>query len=447
MTNDIASTTASVPTTVPTSSERAAARDLCAFVDASPSPFHAAGEARRRLEAVGFSALDERAEWSLASGDKRWVARGGTLVAFIVGDEHPATAGFRMIGAHTDSPNLRTKPISGRVSRGYAQLGVEIYGGVILATWMDRDLSLAGRVTLHRGPGKVESKLVDLKKPIARVANLAIHLNRAVNKDGLVLNEQKHMVPMVGLGSDVDLAKILAQELGEDEKDVVGWDLGLYDTLASALGGLSEELVFAARLDNLGSSHAAIRALAEDAGRRVAATRLVALYDHEECGSRSATGAAGSVLADVTSRIVEALCAERQALARAMSSSLLISADMAHAIHPNYPDQHEPQHAPELGKGLVIKTNANQSYATNGETAALFTSFCGEAGYAPQHFVTRSDLPCGSTIGPITAARLGVATVDVGAPMLSMHSCREMCGTRDVEKAIATYRAALVTGA
>jgi aspartyl aminopeptidase len=432
--------------TSPTASERDAALDLCAFVDASPSPFHAAGEAKRRLAAAGFSGLDERSAWTLAPGDRRWVERGGTLVAFVIGADHPAVAGFRMIGAHTDSPNLRAKPLANRTSRGYAQLGVEIYGGVLLATWMDRDLSVAGRVTLHRGPGKIESKLVDLKKPIARVANIAIHLNRGVNKDGLVLNEQKHMVPMIGLGSDADLAKILAGALGEDQKDIAGWDLGLYDTLPAALGGMSEELVFAARLDNLGSSHAATCALVEAAPRRAAATRLIALYDHEECGSRSATGAAGSVLADVTSRIVEAVGAERQGVQRAMSASLLVSADMAHAVHPNYPDQHEPQHTPELGKGLVVKTNANQSYATNGETAALFASFCREAGYAPQQFVVRTDLPCGSTIGPITAARLGVATVDVGAPMLSMHSCREMCGTRDVEKAIATYRAALITG-
>lgn len=425
--------------------ERDAALDLCAFVDASPSPHHAAGEAMRRFVEAGFSSLDEREVWALEPGDRRWIRRGGTIVAFVVGDEHPARAGFRMIGAHTDSPNLRAKPIAGKVQRGYAQIGVEVYGGVLLSTWMDRDLSLAGSVTLARGAGKVESRLLALQRPMARVANVAIHLNRGVNKDGLVLNEQKHMVPIVGLGDDADLAKLVAAELGEDAKDVLGWELGFHDTLPSSLGGLAEEFVFAPRLDNLGSSHAATRALCDAAGTRTRATRVVVLYDHEECGSRSATGAAGTVLADVTSRIVDAFAgaAERQGITRAMAASLLVSADMAHAIHPNYADQHEPQHAPELGKGLVIKTNANQSYATNGETAALFTTFCREAGFSPQQFVTRTDLPCGSTIGPITAARLGVATVDCGAPMLSMHSCREMAGSRDVALAIAAYRAAL----
>jgi aspartyl aminopeptidase len=429
--------------------EREAALDLCAFIDASPSPFHAAGEAISRVEAAGFEALDEREVWTLTPGARRWVRRGGTLIAFVVGDDHPARAGFRMIGAHTDSPNLRAKPIAARLSKGYEQLGVEIYGAPLLSTWLDRDLSLAGRVTLGRGPGKVESRLVDLRRALARVSNLAIHLNRGVNKDGLVLNEQKHMVPMLGLGDDADLARLLAAELGEVPADVLAWDLGFYDTLPSAVGGVAEEFVFAPRLDNLGSSHAATRALCETASERTRWTRLIALYDHEECGSRSATGAAGSVLADVTSRVVEAFSqAEReaQALPRAMSASLLVSADMAHAIHPNYPDQHEPQHAPELGKGLVVKTNANQSYATNGETAALFATFCREVGFSPQQFVTRTDLPCGSTIGPITAARLGVATVDVGAPMLSMHSCRELAGSRDVAMAIAAYRAVLTAG-
>ncbi len=428
-----------------TGDERDAALDLCAFIDASPSPHHAAAEAMRRFAAAGFAALDEREPWTLSPGDRRWVRRGATLLAFVVGSDHPARAGFRMIGAHTDSPNLRAKPIAGRVQKGYTQVGVEVYGAPLLGTWLDRDLSLGGQVTMARGPGRVESRLVDLKRPLARVANLAIHLNRGVNKDGLVLNEQKHMVPMIGLGDDADLAKILGSELGEDGKDIVGWELGFYDTLPSSLGGGADEFVFAARLDNLGSSHAATRALCDGAATITRGTRLVVLYDHEECGSRSSSGAAGSVLADVTSRIVEGFDGERepQALQRAMRASLLVSADMAHALHPNYPDQHEPQHAPELGRGLVIKSNSNQSYATNGETGALFTTFCREAGFSPQHFVTRSDLPCGSTIGPITAARLGVATVDVGAPMLSMHSCREMAGSRDVAMAIAAYRAAL----
>ena len=347
-----------------------------------------------------------------------------------------------MIGAHTDSPNLRVKPRPDAHKAGYQQVGVEIYGGALLSTWMDRDLSIAGRVSLSRGR-RVESRLVRFSSAVARVPNVAIHLNRGVNTDGLVLNPQKHMVPIVGLGEG-DLRKEIAKDLGESQADIVGLDLMFFDTARSTLGGLGDEFVYAPRLDNLGSCHAATEALIGAAATPSAPTQLIALYDHEECGSRSAVGAQGTILRETLSRIVEAYPAkERQAFERAMRSSYLVSADMAHAVHPNYEAQHEPEHQPKLGKGLVIKTNANQSYATNGETAGRFVAACREAGWDPQQFVVRTDLPCGSTIGAITAALLGVDTVDVGAPMLSMHSCREMAGTRDVAKAIAAYKNSL----
>jgi aspartyl aminopeptidase len=416
------------------------ARDLCDFVDASPTPFHAAAEAASRLSAAGFQELKEREPWSLSPGDRRYFVRGGsTIVAFVAGTEPPAQAGFRLIGAHTDSPNLRVKPGGDVNVRGYQQLGVEVYGGVLFSTWLDRDLSIAGRVMLDRG-SVIEGKLVDLKRPVARVANLAIHLNRSVNTEGLVLNAQKHLAPLVGLGKEAVLRKVIARELGEEADAIVGYDLCLYDTAKAAIGGLEGEFVFAARLDNLGSSHAALRALIAAAETPSAATRGIVLYDHEECGSRSAVGAGGPVLRDALERLVDALPDGRsQALARAIAGSFLISADMAHAVHPNYGDQHEPQHTPFLNRGLVIKSNSNQSYATDGASAAAFEALCRRVGYSPQRFVTRTDLPCGSTIGPITAAKLGIATVDVGAPMLSMHSCREMAGTLDVHLAIATY--------
>jgi len=422
-------------------SSEEAARDLCAYVDRSPTPFHAVAESIRRLAGAGFTPLDEREAWRLAPGDRRWVVRGGsTLIAFIVGDEPAAISGLRMIGAHTDSPNLRVKPHADVHKSGYRQVAVEPYGGLIYATWLDRDLSIAGRVTLRRGSGATESRLVDLEGPIARVPHLAIHLNRGVNTDGLVLNAQKHLVPMLGVGSKVELAKHVASRLGEDAGDVLGFDLMLYDTQRAAIGGLDGDIVYASRLDNLGSCHAALTALVEGAGTRTVHTRLVVLYDHEECGSRSAVGAQGSVLRDVVARIVAATSAgEAQAFERAIASSFLVSADMAHAVHPNYADQHEPEHTPELGKGLVLKSNSNQSYATSGETAGRFVLACRAAGFEPQRFVVRSDLPCGSTIGPITAAKLGVATVDVGSPMLSMHSCREMAGAKDVGKAVAAF--------
>lgn len=425
--------------------DETAARDLCTFIDRSPTPYHAAEQVRARLEASGFAALDERETWSFAPGDRRFVVRGGaTVIAFVVGDEPPASSGFRMIGAHTDSPNLRVKPHADVHRSGYRQVAVEPYGGVLYATWLDRDLSLAGRVTLRRGEG-VASRLVDLTRPIARVPQLAIHLNRGVNTDGLVLNAQKHLVPLLGVGDKLELTALVAAQLGEDAKDVLGFDLMLYDTQRSSLGGYENELVFAPRLDNLGSCHAATQALCASAARPARATRLIVLYDHEECGSRSAVGAQGTVLRDVLSRVTAGYlgAGAGQSFERSMARSFLVSADMAHAVHPNYSDQHEPGHQPELGKGLVIKTNANQSYATNGETAALFSLACRSAGFTPQDFVTRSDLPCGSTIGSITAAKLGVATVDVGAPMLSMHSCREMAGARDVAPAIAAFTAAL----
>jgi aspartyl aminopeptidase len=423
----------------------AAARDLCAFVDRSPTPWHAVLEIRARLDAAGFTALDEREAWRFEPGGKHYVVRGGsTIVAFVVGSDAPARAGFRMIGAHTDSPNLRVKPHADVHRSGYRQVGVEVYGGVIYSTWTDRDLSIAGRVTLARGAGQLASRLVDLKRPVARVANPAIHLNRGVNGEGHALNAQKHLPPLLGVGDKAELAAIVAQELGEDARDVLGLDVMLYDTQPSALGGLDEELVYAARLDNLGSCHAATQALVASSARPHPSTRLVVLYDHEECGSRSAVGAQGTMLRDVVGRIVDGFPQrDDQAVARAMSRSFLVSADMAHAVHPNYADLHEPQHQPELGKGLVIKSNANQSYATSGETAGRFALACREAGFSPQQYVVRSDLPCGGTIGSITAALLGVQTVDVGAPMLSMHSCRELCGARDVPLAIAAFERAL----
>lgn len=420
------------------------ALDLCAFLDRSPTPFHAAQASRSLLSAAGFAELSEREPWALKSGDRRFLVRGdSTVVAFVVGAEPPARAGFRVIGAHTDSPNLRVKPIADVNARGYQQLGVEVYGGVLHSTWMDRDLSIAGRVLVERPAGQgiaIESKLVDFVRPVARVANLAIHLNRNVNTDGVVLNAQKHLAPLLGLGKEALLRKALAQEIGEPIDAIAGYDLCLYDTAKAAIGGFDNEFVFAARLDNLASCHAALRALCAAADTEIAATRVIVLYDHEECGSRSAIGAGGPVLSDTLERLVEAFPdGQGQAFARAAAGSFLVSADMAHAVHPNYADQHEPQHMPLLNRGLVIKSNSNQSYATDGASAARFEAMCRKVGYQPQRFVVRSDLPCGSTIGPITAARLGIATVDVGAPMLSMHSCREMCGTLDVHLAIATY--------
>ena len=429
-----------MPATAPTDADLAAARDLIAFVDRSPTPWHAVAETTRRLGTTGFRVLSESDDWALAPGDRALVVRGGSVAAFVVGGEAVASAGFRIVAAHTDSPNLRLKPLPDLTSEGVRQVGVEVYGGALLSTWLDRDLSLAGRVTLADGT----TVLVDLARPLLRVPNLAIHLNRNVNKDGLVLNPQKHLAPAWALEGATEIESIRAlvapAASGAKPEDLAGMDLCLYEAHGGVLSGASSELVQVARLDNLASCHAAVTALATAAPTGVAATAVVVLYDHEEVGSRSAQGAASSFLRSLLTRIAAATGGGAQAVDRALSRSWLVSADMAHAVHPNYADMHEPQHRPRLGGGPVIKTNQGQSYATDGPTAARFAGLCGRAGFEPQHFVTRSDLPCGSTVGPITAAEIGVRTVDVGNPMLSMHSAREMAATSDVSRMIEALR-------
>jgi len=418
--------------------------DLLTFIDRSPTPYHAVAECVRRLEANGYTRLAEPDIWDHGPGDRRYVVRGdGSLVAFEIGTSPPARAGFHIVGAHTDSPNLRVKPRPDVRANGYHQIGVEPYGGVLLHTWLDRDLSLAGRVSL-RGERGLSSVLVDFARPLLRIPSLAIHLGREIKEEGLKLNPQQHMAPVLGLEDAPDLRDLIATELrAQGVVDVapdrlLSFDLMVYDTQPAGVFGARGEFIEAPRLDNLASSHAALVALLR-AGQSGCgtATRVLVLYDHEEVGSRSAQGAAGSLLSDVLERVVVGFKGgEPQGLARALASSLLISADMAHAVHPNYADRHEGEHRPLIGKGPVIKVNANQSYATDAGTAGFFASLCARVDVVPQHFVTRSDLACGSTIGPVSAARVGIRTVDVGNPMLAMHSCREMAGAADVEPMI-----------
>ena len=415
-------------------------QDLLAFVDRSPTPYHAVAEAVRRLESAGFSRVEESDVWDHGPGVRRYAVRGdGSLAAFEVGTLSPAEAGFRVLGAHTDSPNLRVKPQPDVTAAGYRQLAVEPYGGVLLHTWLDRDLSLAGRVMLAEGAG-VRRVLIDFGRPLLRIPNLAIHLGREIHEQGLKLNAQTQLVPVVGLEDAPGLRELLATELrAQGTADVVpdrilGWDLMTCDTQRSGVIGARGEFISAPRLDNLASSHAALTALLRAGARGPAPfTRAVVLYDHEEVGSRSMQGAQGTFLADCLERIVSGYKGgEPQGLARAAASSSLISVDMAHGVHPNYADRHEPGHKPVLGRGPVIKVNANQAYATSAETAALVEALCRAVAVKPQHFVARSDGGCGSTIGPISAARVGIRTVDVGNPMLAMHSCRELAATADV---------------
>jgi aspartyl aminopeptidase len=418
--------------------------DLLSFIDRSPTPYHAVIEVRTRLEAAGYSRLDESDFWSLSPGDRRYVVRaGGSLAAFEVGATSPADAGFRVVGAHTDSPNLRIKPNPDVHAQGFHQLAVEPYGGVLLHTWLDRDLSLAGRVTLTDGTG-TRTELVDFARPLLRIPSLAIHLYRELNQEGLKLNAQKHLAPLIALGEDTTLAGLLVEELDRagsaksSASDILAYDLMAYDIQPSTRSGAKGEFIHAGRLDNLTSSHAGLSALLEAGSNgNAACTRVVVLYDHEEVGSRSSQGAGGTFLKDTLERISSGVGADQgQSMARAVARSWMVSADMAHAVHPNYADRHEPGHRPKIGGGPVIKTNANQSYATDAETAGFFAALCRRVDVTPQDFVTRSDLGCGSTIGPISAARVGIRTVDVGNPMLSMHSCRELAGAADVEPMI-----------
>lgn len=426
---------------------KAPVADLLKFIDQSPTPYHAVSTAIERLEEAGYRRLEESDFWTLSAGDRCFVVRGGgSLAAFEVGAVSPTQAGFRIVGAHTDSPNLRIKPKPDLRSHGLQQLAVEIYGGALLHTWLDRDLSIAGRVTLREGAG-TRTALIDFARPLLRVPSLAIHLYRELSQEGLKLNAQKHLVPIVGLETDQSFLQLLAAELGvgaaskTNDVEILAYDLMAYDLQPAACSGIEGEFIQAARLDNLASTHAGLTALLA-AGQKGPSdcTRVVVFYDHEEVGSRSAQGAAGPFLGETLDRIAGATADEAgsgQALARAIARSWLISADMAHAVHPNYADRHEPGHRPLLGAGPVIKTNANQSYATDAESAGFFTALCGRVGITPQHFVTRNDLGCGSTIGPISAARVGIRTVDVGNPMLSMHSCRELSAAADVAPMIA----------
>jgi aspartyl aminopeptidase len=425
------------------------ARDLLAFIDASPTPYHAIAEATRRLAAAGFCDCAESELWALSPGDRRMVVRnGGSLVAFQVGAESPVEGGFRIVGAHSDSPNLRAKPRADAAAHGYRQLAIEPYGGVLLHTWLDRDLSLAGRVTLREGAA-TRTVLLDFARPLVRIPSLAIHLNREIRESGLKLNAETQVVPVLGLEGVPSLAALVATELRARKladvsaEDVLAHDLMLYDVQPSAALGADGAFLVAPRLDNLASCHAALSALlgASRAGLG-RATRAVVLYDHEEVGSQSAQGAAGTFLLESLERIVAGFKGgEPQGFPRARARSWVVSADMAHGVHPNFPDKHDPGHRPVLGRGPVIKTNVNQSYASDATTAGMFAALCAQVGVVPQQFTPRNDGPCGSTIGPITAARTGIPTVDVGNPMLSMHSCREMAGAADVAPMIRVLEA------
>lgn len=414
--------------------------DLLSFLRESPTPYHAVAATSKRLITAGFRELGENDTWEDLAAGRYFVVHGGsTIVGFIV----PAQAhknrkvdGFRIVGAHTDSPNLRLKPKPEYTKEGYAQLGVEVYGGVLLSTWLDRDLSLAGRVFVSGGGNAPEPRLVRFDRPLLRVPALAIHLDRDVN-DKQSINKQEHTPPVIALADGYEgIAALCATELGVAAEAIRHLDLMLFDVTAPVVGGAKGDFVFSARLDNLAMCHAGVTALVNAAPKADAGATVpvVALFDHEEVGSESATGAQSAFLPRILERIGLAVGASRRDHLRALAGSTCVSADMAHAVHPNYADRHEARHKPMMNGGPVIKVNAQQRYATSAETAAMFAELCRLEDVPLQHYAHRTDLPCGSTIGPITSALLGIKTVDVGNPMLSMHSIREMGGARDPER-------------
>ena len=440
-------------------------RSLIEFIDKSPTPFHVVNSFKEELQSAGYVELYEHDKWHLSSGGKYFVTRNeSSLVVFSIGSEDPEDSGFKIIGAHTDSPNLRLKPNPVYLKNGYAQLGVEVYGGALLTTWTDRDLSLAGRVMLKPSSTKKTlkknrlfekqvsalvgcgfvSRLVAFDRPLLRIPQLAIHLNRSVNEKGLVLNPQNHLPPIFALvdqktESKTLLIDLLAEELKCKPTDILGLEMQLYDLQKGTLAGVNDEFVFASRLDNLASCHAAMMALLESSKKDLA-TRVLVFYDNEEVGSDTAQGASSPFLKDILERISITTKNSREALMRGIARSLFISADMAHAVHPNYAEMHDANHLPKINAGPVIKSHSGQKYATEGVSSLQFEQLCEKAKVPIQKFSIKSDLRCGSTIGPISATNLGIRTVDIGSPMLSMHSIREMAGSKDQENLINVFK-------
>ncbi|PJA31303.1 MAG: M18 family aminopeptidase [Zetaproteobacteria bacterium CG_4_9_14_3_um_filter_53_7] len=410
---------------------------LLDFIKRSPTPFHAVQTMVEKLEAAGFKRLTEKEQWSDKNRQGRhFVTRNdSSMIAFALNQplvEH----GIHMVGAHTDSPCLKVKPNPEKIDKNYLQLAVEVYGGALLNPWFDRDLSLAGRVSYLDENNQIGHRLIDWQKAIAIIPSLAIHLDREANENHAI-NKQLHLPPVLmtlpenGTEDVVSFNTLLlemvnAQAVSDSAKavKVLDYELSFYDVQPPAVIGLNDGFIAAARLDNLLSCYTGLMALLDNSGKQNA---LLICSDHEEVGSGSAAGAQGNFLQSVLGR----LCENGEQLSRMMASSLMISADNAHAIHPNFADKHEPNHGPLINAGPVIKMNANQRYATNSETGALFRHWCEMAGVPVQSFVVRSDMGCGSTIGPVTASEMGVRTVDVGVPTFAMHSIRELAGRHD----------------
>ncbi|BBZ24545.1 M18 family aminopeptidase [Mycolicibacter hiberniae] len=412
----------------------ATATGLCEFIDASPSPFHVCASVAERLRAAGYTEVAETDRWPALPG-RYFTVRAGSLIAWDGAATDPG-APFRVVGAHTDSPNLRVKQRPDREVAGWHLVALEPYGGAWLNSWLDRDLGVSGRLSVRSAGSSISQHLVRIDEPILRVPQLAIHL--AADRAAVALDAQRHLNAVWGAGGPArDFLRHVSERAGVDRADVLGFDLMTHDLAPATVTGVDQQFVSAPRLDNQASCYAGLEALlAARPGRYLP---VLVLFDHEEVGSTSDHGAQSDLLRTVLERITLAAGGDREDFLRRLTASTMASADMAHATHPNYPDRHEPGHPIAVNAGPVLKVQPNLRYATDGRTAATFALACDQAGVALQRYEHRADLPCGSTIGPMSAAGTGIPTVDVGAAQLAMHSARELMGASDV----AAYAAAL----
>ena len=407
--------------------------NFLAFLNASPTPFHAVQQMQQTLLAAGFIALHESDAWQIQAGKRYVVTRNdSSLIAFITSQQDPAQSGIRLVGAHTDSPCLKLKPEPDLQRQGYAQLGVEVYGGVLLHPWFDRDLTLAGRVSYRQNNGALATALINFSRAIACIPSLAIHLDRDVN-NGRALNAQKELPLLLHAQTadeKTDIRQLLLTQLLDEHphceaEAVLDFEICACDTQQASCIGLKNDFIASARLDNLLSCYAGLQALLACDGLQPA---MLVCTDHEEVGSVSCCGAQSNFLASVLQRWL----GSSEILARTTHHSLMISADNAHGVHPNYPEKHDEKHGPLMNSGPVIKINANQRYASNAVTQAFFRDLCAQKNIPVQSFVARADMGCGSTIGPLTAAETGIKTLDIGVPTFAMHSIRELAGAQDV---------------
>lgn len=416
--------------------------DFTAFVTASPSSYHAAEEVARRLEAAGFDRLDEGDAWPTGPG-RRVVVRDGAVIAWVQPEGAGPVTPFRILGAHTDSPSFKLKPNPSSAAAGLSQANVEVYGGPLLNSWLDRELRLAGRLVTTDGATHLVAT-----DPLLRIPQLAVHLDRGVNTDGLTLDKQRHVQPIWGVEAGPEPADVVAHLAGlasVDPDEVAGYDVHVADAAAPARFGRGDVFLASGRMDNLTSVHAGLTALlAAPAG--AGHVSVLAAFDHEELGSESRSGASGPFLDDVLTRIGAGLGAGVEERRRAFAESWHVSSDAGHAVHPNYPERHDPVNRPVLGGGPLLKLNANQRYATDAAGSARWAAACRAADVPTQPFVSNNSIPCGTTIGPLTATRLGIRTVDVGPPLLSMHSARELAHVDDLH-ALGAAVAAFFDGA